>query len=290
MLLSPYNRAPSMNVPRAAHFFLAPILLAAAVALSGIASAESLLPLETEEAKPLPSGSVEMVAGVSYFRNLRFPEFTAAGAIHEQDLIKGPQIAFRIGAGDWAEIQASYEFISIDEDTIAGHHDKYGGGDARLHTKVRLLREQGYWPGLGIRFGTKLPTSSKSSGLGLGTTDFFAGILLAKTVRSVRTVGNVSLLVLGNPVAAQDPLRAIGLGLSVARAITNEFEAVGEVNGHMEPFGSAINPGLESRGVFRLAGRYTHDLLRFDLGLLVGMTSRDPSFGVSAGATYVFGR
>jgi len=162
--------------------------------------------------------------------------------------------------------------------------------DLTVATKLRLLSENEQHPGFGIRFGTKLPTSSKSSGLGLGTTDFFAGILVAKTVRSVRTVGNVSLLVLGNPVAAQDPLRAIGLGLSVARAITNEFEAVGEVNGHMEPFGSAIHPGLESRGVFRLAGRYTHDLLRFDLGLLVGMTSRDPSFGVSAGATYVFGQ
>ena len=99
MLLWPYNRAPSMNVPRAAQFFLAPILLAVAVALASPASAESLLPLETEEAKPLPSGTLEMVAGMSYFRNLRFPAFTAAGAIHEQDLIKGPQVAFRIDSG-----------------------------------------------------------------------------------------------------------------------------------------------------------------------------------------------
>jgi len=53
------------------------------------------------------------------------------------------------------------------------------------------------------------------------------------------------------------------------------------------PGGEVLN---QSRGVFRLAGRYTHQLLRFDLGLLVGMTSRDPSFGVSAGATYVFGK
>jgi hypothetical protein len=126
--------------------------------------------------------------------------------------------------------------------------------------------------------------------MGLGTTDFAASVLVAKTVRSVRTVGNVGLLVLGNPIAAQDPARALGLGLSVARAITNEFEAVGEVNGHLKPFGSTVPAGLDSRGVLRFAGRYTHKLLRFDLGLLVGITPRDPAFGISAGATYVIGQ
>jgi hypothetical protein len=126
--------------------------------------------------------------------------------------------------------------------------------------------------------------------MGLGTTDFFASMLVAKTVQSVRTVGNVTLWVLGNPVAGQDSSRALGLGLSVARAITNEFEAVGEVNGHLKPFGSAVPAGLDSRGALRLAGRYTHQLLRFDFGLLVGITSRDPAFGISAGATYVIGK
>ena len=162
--------------------------------------------------------------------------------------------------------------------------------DLTLATKLRLRVRKRAHPGFGVRFGTKLPTAITESGLGLGTTDFFAAVLVAKTVQSVRTVGNVSLLILGNPVAAQDPLPALGFGLSVARAITNEFEAVGEVNGHMEPFGSAILPGSRVRGVLRLAGRYTHQLLRIDAGVLVGMTSRDPAFGISAGATYVIGR
>jgi hypothetical protein len=188
-----------MNVPRAARFSAVPILLAAALAFSGTASAESLLPLDTEEARPLPSGTVEMVAGMSYFRNLRFPEFTAAGAIHQQDLIEGPQIAFRIGAGDWAEIQATYELISIDEDTVAGHHDKYGGGDARLHTKVRLLREQGYWPGLGVRFGTKLPNANKDDRLGTDEIDFDIEALASKDFGPVSTHANLGIALLGNP-------------------------------------------------------------------------------------------
>ena len=40
----------------------------------------------------------------------------------------------------------------------------------------------------------------------------------------------------------------------------------------------------------RLAGRYTYAMLRLDFGLLVGITNRDPSFGISGGATYVITR
>jgi hypothetical protein len=139
--------------------------------------------------------------------------------------------------------------------------------------------------------------------MGLGTTDFFATMLVAKTVQSVRTVGNVGLLILGSPapcaaclagttLLADSPgsVRAVGLGLSVARAITNEFEAVGEINGHLKPMGENVPVGLDSRGTLRFALRYTHQLLRFDVGLLAGITSRDPAFGISAGATYVIGK
>jgi hypothetical protein len=175
--------------------------------------------------------------------------------------------------------------------------------DLTVATKIRLTSETATQPSFGVRFGTKLPTAKRESGMGLGTTDFFAALLVAKTVQSVRTVGNLSLLVLGAPapcapclanvtLLAGSPgsVRALGFGLSVARAITNEFEAVGEVNGRLKPFGDTVPAGLESRGALRFALRYTHQLLRFDAGLLVGVTSRDPTFGISAGATYVIGR
>jgi hypothetical protein len=109
-------------------------------------------------------------------------------------------------------------------------------------------------------------------------------------VQSVRTVGNVSLLVLGNPESAQQPVKALGFGVSVARALSDEVEVVGELNGHLKPSGTAVPPGTDSRGVLRLAGRYTHQLLRLDVGVLVGITPRDPAFGISAGVTYVSGK
>ena len=99
---------------------------------------------------------------------------------------------------------------------------------------------------------------------------------MAKTVQSVRTVGNVSLLVLGNPVAAQDASPALGFGVSVARAITERVRGGGRSERARGAVRQRRAPGLESRGVLRLAGRYTHGLLRFDVGVLVGITPRDP--------------
>jgi hypothetical protein len=162
--------------------------------------------------------------------------------------------------------------------------------DLIVATKVRLLSETASRPALGIRFGTKLPTAEPDKGIGLGTTDFFASFLVAKTVRSVRTVGNAGLLVLSNPVTPRDSATALGYGLSVARALTDAFELVGEVNGRLTSFEEIVPGGPDSRAVLRFAGRYTYAMLRLDFGILAGITSSDPNFGISAGATYVITR
>ncbi|HKY22657.1 MAG TPA: hypothetical protein VJM31_15700 [Vicinamibacterales bacterium] len=165
-----------------------------------------------------------------------------------------------------------------------------GFEDLIVATKVRVAPETASRPAFGIRFGAKIPTADAKKGVGLGTTDFFASLLFAKTVQSVRTVGNVGLVVLGNPEIPREPATALGFGVSIARALTNEFEVVGELNGRLTPFEKIVPAGLESRGVFRLAGRYTYSMLRLDFGIVAGITNRDPTFGVSAGATYVITR
>jgi hypothetical protein len=172
---------------------------------------------------------------------------------------------------------------------VAGDRSS-GFEDLIVATKLRFASETETRPAFGARFGVKLPTADPDKGIGLGTTDFFVSALVAKTVQSVRTVGNVSLIALGNPESAQEPASALGFGVSVARAVTNAFEVVGELNGRLTPFQKIVPAGLESRGVFRLAGRYTYSMLRLDFGLLAGLTDRDPSFGISAGATYVITR
>ena len=253
-------------------------------------------PLVTEDPETVGARRVLVEGGMEFDKSQLSSAYGLTG-----DVTHGPSVGVSVGISPNAELQVDWGLLQRLHVTNRGLAPlsatlNFSGDnvssveDLSVATKVRIVSESERHPGFGVRFGTRLPMANKSTGLGLGTTDFFAALLVAKTVRSVRTVGNVSLLMLGNPVAAQDTSRALGFGLSVARAITNEFEAVGEVNGHMEPFGTAAHPGIESRGVLRLAGRYTHQLLRFDVGVLVGITSRDPAFGISAGATYVIGK
>lgn len=163
------------------------------------ADASSLLPLRSESAAPLPSGTLEAVLGVSYFNNQRFPLFTPAGYIRNQDRVSVPEISFRIGAGGWVEIQAAYELIYLNESTQDGSDSKYGSGDARLHTKVRVLREGEYRPAVGLRFGTKLPNANRDDRLGTDETDFGIEALASKDFGPLESHVNLGILLLDNP-------------------------------------------------------------------------------------------
>src|SRR5436305_1224918 len=70
--------------------------------------------------------------------------------------------------------------------------------DITIATKIRVLTETASRPALGLRFATKLPNASNESGLGLDTTDFYATLLGAKTVESIRVVGNIGAGILAD--------------------------------------------------------------------------------------------
>lgn len=268
------------------------------VTVSGTAHAQQR-PLVTEDPETIGSGRTLVEGGFSL-------DWDQASAFHgiEGDIARLAIFGVSAGISPIAEVQIDGGLVQridvtrriespipspVGNPLMAGARAS-SMDDLIIATKIRLASETSSRPALGVRFGTKLPTASVDKGIGLGTTDFFATFLLGKTVQSVRTVGNIGMMVLGNPVTGQDPATTLGFGLSVARALTNEFEVVGELNGRLTPFEKIVPLGLESRGVLRFAGRYTYAMLRLDFGVLAGITERDPSFGISAGATYVITR
>jgi hypothetical protein len=255
-------------------------------------------PLVTEDPETIGAGRILLEGGFSLDQD---QTNTANGV--RGDIGRLGSFGVSVGISPTAEIQVDGGLIQrIDvveripnsplaaSTTLAAGDRASSMEDLIVATKIRLAAEGASRPALGLRFGTKLPTASPDKGIGLGTTDFFASFLVAKTVQSIRTVGNVGLIVLGNPETPQEPATTLGVGLSVARAMTNAFEVVGEINGRLTPFEKIVPAGLESRGVLRFAGRYTYSMLRLDFGLTVGITNRDPSFGFSGGATYVITR
>lgn len=270
--------------------------LVLSLALAAPAAAQQR-PLVTEDPETIGAGRVLLEGGFSLDADQAFPV-----SVVEGDVARLASFGVSVGISPTAEIQIDGGLLQRLDVTARAQFPPGGSPpfevaprtsgveDFIIATKIRLAPEGASRPALGLRFGTKLPTASPEKGIGLGTTDFFASLLLGKTVQSVRTVGNVGVIVLGNPVTPRDSATTLGFGLSVARAVTNAFEVVGEINGRLTPFEKIVPVGLESRGVLRFAGRYTYAMLRLDFGLLVGITNRDPNFGISGGATYVITR
>ncbi len=102
---------------------------------------------------------------------------------------------------------------------------------------------------------------------------------LARPCRSVRIVGNFGLGILSDPVEGDRQNDVLTYGLSFARALSQGFEFVGEINGRLNTRDERTPPGTETRSAIRAGVRFTHAAVRFDGGLIFGLTSRDPSFG-----------
>jgi hypothetical protein len=276
---------------------MASFVLVSGALLVGVADAQQR-PLVTEDPETIGAERVLVEAGVEFGKDQVNEAYGLTG-----DVTRVATFGVSIGLGPSAEVQIDggpVQRLRVSERTagaplfnttpVAVGGETTGLEDFVVATKIRFAPETDGRPAVGARFGVKLPTADPEKGIGLGTTDFFVTFLAAKTVQSVRTVANVGWIVLGNPTDGQDPASTLGFGASIARAVTNEFEVVGELNGRLTPFEKIVPAGLESRAVFRLAGRFTYAMLRLDAGFLAGITKRDPSFGITAGATYVITR
>ena len=71
--------------------------------------------------------------------------------------------------------------------------------DIVLATKIRIVPEAARRPSFGFRMATKLPNAHNQSGLGTDMTDVSFAVLVGKTVRSVRLVGNIGVAIIGDP-------------------------------------------------------------------------------------------
>lgn len=251
-------------------------------------------PLVTEDPETVGAGVILLEGGVEVQRSVFYPLSGLEG-----NLLRLPTLGISIGLSSIAELQIDggiYDRLDVTRRESAPFSNRldFTGdrtsdvADLLVATKIRLLSETAGRPAIGLRLATQLPTASNESGLGLDTTDFFASVLLGKTTQSIRVVGNVGLGILGNPIAADQQNDALTYGFSVARAVRQGLEVVGEINGRMEFSEIEAPPGTESRSVLRLGGRFTRGTVRVDGGILIGITSNDPSFGLTAGFTWVF--
>ena len=252
-------------------------------------------PLQTEDPEVIGAGRILFEAGVDYKNDVYLPISGLRG-----NWLAVPTMGISIGVSSIAEIQVDGGFyqkmditeqvpnapfsplLDLDGDTTSDIEDLHVGA------KVRFLSETAGRPSMAVRFSTRLPNASNESGLGKDMQDFSASLVGGKTVHSVRVVANVGMLILGDPTkqAAQDDL--LTYSLSIARAISQSAELVGEFAGRANFATVVVTPGAEDRGLLRFGARYTKSGVRVDGGFLLGLTSRDPGFGFTGGLTWVF--
>jgi hypothetical protein len=250
-------------------------------------------PLVTEDPETIGAGLVLLEGGIDSLHDVSYPASGLRG-----NLLRLPTLGLSFGISSIAELQIDgglYNRLSIKSQKDAPLSDllNFSGDsthdveDIVVATKIRVIAEAPSHPSFGVRFATKLPNASNESGLGLDTTDFYASVLIGKTMQSIRFVGNAGLGILADPVDGNRQNDVFTYGLSVARAVRQGLEVVGEINGRAS---ARDNPpvGTESRGAMRLGGRFTQNTVRIDAGFIFGMTSRDPSIGLTIGATWVF--
>ena len=174
--------------------------IALCMLLAGPVRAEWLAPLVAETAETVGGGKAQVGFGASYLNDARFPPFTPKGDIKWQSLTAVPELGFRIAPADAVEIQASYEFLALDQNTVSsGKTSTYGGGDARLFTKLWAVRERTWFPATGIRFGVKLPNAHQADHQGTNETDFMIDALASKRFGEWATHLNLGIALLGNP-------------------------------------------------------------------------------------------
>ena len=259
------------------------------------AAAAQQRPLVTEDPETIGAGNVLLEGGFDVQHEVFYPVSGLEG-----NLLRLPVIGVSFGLSSIAELQLDgglYNRLNVTHRQPAplASHLTFTGDqtsdveDIVVATKIRLLSETPGRPAFGLRFATKLPNASNESGLGLDTTDFHAGLLIGKTVESVRIVGNAGLGILGDPTRGDRQGDVLTYGLSVARAIRQGAEIVGDINGRFSPRDEEDQPpGSDNRAAMRVGARFTHRTVRIDAGIVLGMTSRDPSFGFTAGVTWVF--
>ena len=250
-------------------------------------------PLVTQDPETIGAGRILVEGGLDYGTDVFFPASGLTG-----NLFRAPLLGAMFGISSIAEVQVTgclHDRLAITGRVpapLSSLLDVTGDttGDVEdivFATKIKLLGETESRPAFGLRFATRLPNASNESGLGTDTFDFYVSALGGKTVRSIRVVANLGVGILGDPTSGSNQNDVITYGLSLARAMTNEVELVGELNGRANTR-DAPPPGTETRGVLRFGARYTRGPVRFDAAGLLGLTERDPGIGFALGVTYIF--
>jgi hypothetical protein len=269
------------------------LLIAACIATACAAPlAAQQRPIVTEDPETIGAGRILLEGGIEYGGGVEFPIYGLKG-----DLWRVPALGVSIGISSIAELQidSGYSHLhatSREPAPLAPILDFQGDDtssveDVVLATKVRVLAEGTSRPSFAIRIATKLPNAHNQSGLGTDMTDVSLAMLVGKTIRSIRVVGNLGIAVIGDPTQTAVQYDPAIFGVSLARALAPGFDVVTEIEGRWQAYMDTPQPAAETRAALRGGLRFTRGAVRVDAGLRTGFGDVEPGIGFTTGVTWV---
>ena len=267
----------------------------AACVLTAIPAAAQQRPLVTEDPEVIGAGLILLEGGFDYSRDILFPASGLQG-----NLLRVPTLGVSFGISSIAELQLDGGFYN----RLNAKHT--GVGPAPLASYLTFTGDSTH-DVEDIVLATKIRIAGETPGIRLWFTFCHEAAHRRQRERpgprhdrlSCATAGredgavdpdrrNIGLGILGDPTRGDNQNDVLDYGVSVARAVREGLEVVGELNGRANTRSGTPPVGTDSRAAFRVGGRFTRGTVRIDTAILIGVTSRDPAFGFTAGATYVF--
>lgn len=265
---------------------------------SCVAAVAQQRPLITDDVDIVPTGTVEIGAGVDFLQNVKFPLSGLKG-----DLTRVGDIRIRQGFASNVEIQIEgtlQNFLAINSQTVPSPIPLSFTGnstsdfdDISVSAKVKLLNETGNFPAIGFKFGFQLPNSNQTNGIGTNQINLFSKLLVQKKFgkRAGKTplaniYGNIGLGIMNAPLLNFTQNDVLLYGLAGIFRLNDRINVVSEVNGRLSTRSGAAPLGTESIGQFRVGTQIKASGLRFDTAAIFGLTKFSPRTGVTFGVTY----
>jgi hypothetical protein len=182
--------------------------------------------------------------GFGYQHRARFPLSGLTGDLYS--VLDGK---LRFGLGDRAEFQlggVAQHYLKLEND--GGSRNDWG--DGVVSTKIRVINEKGALPIVSFQPTVVVPNSNDTKGIGTDTTDFYASVLLGKTVGRAFVFGNVGLGILDDATRVSEQHDVMIYGIATTVPLSDRVNFAAEWNGRRNAVTNPT-PGGESRGQVR---------------------------------------
>jgi len=258
------------------------LLSLAALLLFSLSANAQQRPLLSEDPRLIPAGALDVETGFSFEKR----------AVYTLSSLQGNHVALlptglHFGLGERAEFQMTGTLHDYLHTSNGIWYKDFG--DISLSTKMKVVGESHRLPVIAFRPTVTLPNANQASGLGLNTTRFFASVLAGKSMGKAFVFGNIGTGIMDNPTHAgvQDDVLTFGLAATVPIAFRLNW--LGEFSGLKNPRDNPA-PGSESRRQLRTGIQATSLGVRWDAGVMAGLTHLDPRYGLTFGMTKRFGK